>query len=165
MKPLPKIRTTPVRCLVAAVWILFCLVAIGAPIAASKGYFIPSALLYSVFSGLCHQIPERSFVIAGFPFAVCHRCFGVYLGLALGSFLNIPIGSPRCRRVWALAATAPLLVDVALSRAGFGGGTPGIRFLTGLLFGTMLCSLLIRGIEELIEEAPWRKVPCKGGIE
>ncbi|HEX9934586.1 MAG TPA: DUF2085 domain-containing protein, partial [bacterium] len=37
------------------------------------------------FGPVCHQIPERSFKILGYPLAVCARCTGVYVGFLLGA--------------------------------------------------------------------------------
>ena len=43
-----------------------------------------AALPYLVGSLVCHQIPERSFHLAGAQLPVCARCTGLYLGGALG---------------------------------------------------------------------------------
>ena len=43
-----------------------------------------SAVLYGLGSFICHQIPERSFHIAGFQLPVCARCLGLYAGGACG---------------------------------------------------------------------------------
>ena len=45
------------------------------------------AVVTGAFRSLCHQIPGRSFAIDGTPLAVCHRCIGIYLGLAVGVLL------------------------------------------------------------------------------
>ncbi len=37
-----------------------------------------------LFGQLCHQLPARSFWVAGQPMAVCIRCFGIYSGLLFG---------------------------------------------------------------------------------
>ena len=50
------------------------------------GYFY---IFYDVFSMLCHQIINRSFVIDDFPMLVCHRCFGIYMGLFVMMFIGI----------------------------------------------------------------------------
>lgn len=43
-----------------------------------------------LFSGVCHQLPDRSFYINGGPMAVNSRCFGVFLGLFV-SWMLIPV--------------------------------------------------------------------------
>ncbi|SMO90957.1 DUF2085 domain-containing protein [Fodinibius sediminis] len=52
---------------------------------------------HQAFMPLCHQIPERSFWIAGQPMAVCSRCLGIYTGFALG-WLLLPVID--CQRVF-----------------------------------------------------------------
>lgn len=46
-------------------------------------------LVYALYTSVCHQTAERSFNLAGYPFAVCARCTGLYLGFWLG-LLIIP---------------------------------------------------------------------------
>ena len=73
----------------------------------------PSGAIYAstrlVFRPGCHQLVERSFAWGDAPFAVCHRCFGVYAGLALGGLIAA-LGfraDPGHRKIW-IAATAPM---------------------------------------------------------
>ena len=108
------------RVLLAAGWSLLCILIIGAPILASRAYYVPASFIYLLFSSVCHQMPDRSFIFSGFPFAVCHRCSGIYLGLILGTLFKNPFldYSPGIRRAWVLASTVPLLIDVMLPVAG-----------------------------------------------
>jgi uncharacterized membrane protein len=57
------------------------------------------ALPYLVGSVVCHQIPERSFHLAGAQLPVCARCTGLYLGAALGLALWATSGW-RSRARW-----------------------------------------------------------------
>jgi uncharacterized membrane protein len=136
-------------------WSGLCAIQITAPILAAHSHNAVSALIYLLFSSACHQIPERSFMLAGYPLAVCHRCFGIYLGLCLGSLLKIDTihRSPSLRKFFVLAATAPLFLDFLLSCFGLWTNTAASRFSTGLLFGLMLSSLLVRGVAELLDES------------
>lgn len=150
----------------AAAWSLLCILIIGAPILASRAYFGPASWIYVVFSNVCHQMPDRSFILAGFPLAICHRCSGIYLGLILGSLIKIPFfhRAAGIRRIWIVAATLPLILDVALPFTGIGAGHAVSRFLTGLLFGTMLSSLLLQGILELLTDS-LQRLHLKGGVK
>src|ERR1043165_2666351 len=108
-----------------------------APWARANGYTFLSAAAYGAFSGLCHQIPERSFYFDGFPLAVCARCFGLYAGCAAG-VLFYPLARGLERRdapgrLWLLAAAAPTTVDFALGFFGLWEDTPLSRFLTSVL--------------------------------
>jgi len=157
----------PVRILLCAFWTILCILVIGAPILASQEYLAPSSIIYLAFSGVCHQIPERSFIFAGFPFAVCHRCLGIYVGLLAGSLVkNRLVCRPSgIRRCWIFASIAPLILDVLLPFTGIVDSTPLSRFLTGLLFGTMLSSLFLHGIRELLNKTPSQRLYSKGGIK
>jgi uncharacterized membrane protein len=160
-----------VRPVVAAGWLAACLGALAAPILASQACFAAASVLYFLFSRICHQIPDRSFHLLGYSLAVCHRCFGVYVGLFLGCFADMPMmhRSPRHRRLWVLGAMAPLALDALAPVAGLWANSAFSRFSTGLLFGTLISSLVVRGFAEFAPERPrWRSVgPCpqfKGDI-
>ena len=51
---------------------------------AGAGVFL-SGLTYLAGSVVCHQLPDRSFHLAGAQLPVCARCTGLYVGGALGS--------------------------------------------------------------------------------
>src|SRR5437660_2205706 len=65
---------------------------IGAPLAPSTGHEAIRFTIYRAFSYLCHQLPQRSFYLAGHQFAVCARCTALYVGFAAAS-----LGSPLVR--------------------------------------------------------------------
>jgi uncharacterized membrane protein len=110
-----------------------------APWARANGYPLLGAVVYKGFSGVCHQIPERSFHLEGFPLAVCARCFGLYAGAAAGVLLY-PLARGLARRdapgrFWLFAAAAPTTVDFALGFFGVWENTHLSRFLTAVLLG------------------------------
>jgi hypothetical protein len=70
--------------------------------------------------------------------------------------------SPVTRRRWILAATIPLALDALLPYAGLWANTGFSRFMTGAWFGIPTASLLARGIEELLNEAPWQRFVLGG---
>jgi uncharacterized membrane protein len=150
-----KGRARAARAAVAAVGALLCLGMICAPLLAARSQRL-SAVIYLAFAPVCHQMPERSFTHHGYPWAVCHRCAGIYLGLFLAALL--PIGGAwvsvagRRRRIRVALAVAPLLVDWALAFGGLWPGAAWSRFGTGALFGAMVATLLVPGLEELIDE-------------
>src|SRR6266850_4461634 len=58
---------------------------VGAPLLAASGYNGAAVPIYRGFSRVCHQLSERSFFVEGHPLAVCARCWGLYLGFAIGA--------------------------------------------------------------------------------
>src|SRR5438132_9306807 len=95
---------------------------IGAPLAQSTGHEAIGFTIYRAFSYLCHQLPERSFSLAGHQFAVCARCTGLYLGFAAAS-LGYPLVRSLKRtdapaRRWLLLAAVPMAIDVGLDMLG-----------------------------------------------
>jgi uncharacterized membrane protein len=87
--------------------------------------------LYVMFSPLCHQIPERSFMLLGLHLPVCARCTGIYGGGFAGSFfVKSQTPSP-----WILvAALLPLGID-GVTQLVFRESTNWIRFITGCIAG------------------------------
>ena len=86
-----------------------------------------SALVYALGAVVCHQLPDRSFHLAGVQLPVCARCTGLYVGAAVG-LLGWALGA-RTRphpwpRGWALLALAvasvPTATTVATAWVGLG---------------------------------------------
>jgi uncharacterized membrane protein len=84
-----------------------------------------AAILYAAGAFLCHQIPERSFHVAGFQLPVCARCLGLYAGGAVGAVVAVPTFSRRVlrsghrtRRHWVLTliAALPTVATVVVER-------------------------------------------------
>lgn len=154
MKRLAPRRLMAAHILPAAACAVVCLAVLAAPLLAACGCRTAAAVLYLAFSGVCHQIPGRSFLLCGHPLAVCHRCAGVYLGMLLAAACARPLAmqSPGARRLRVLVAVAPLALDAVLERAGLWHGTGAVRFVTGFLFGAGTWPLLARGVTEWLEE-------------
>jgi len=136
----------------------FCALILAAPLAQSSGHDQVARTLYRSFAILCHQLPERSYFIAGHKFAVCSRCTGVYAGFLL-TLLGYPlIRSPRSVEVparrWLFLLSLPLLIDFALGFFGIWENTHSSRFITGFLFGSVVVFYVMPAIAELSQ---WRQ--------
>jgi uncharacterized membrane protein len=105
---------------------------VGAPLVAAS-WGPASWPLYAAFSWICHQRPERSWHLAGYPLAVCVRCLGVYAGALAGALA----GRPFSRR-WALGAVVLMAGEWLAEAAGLAHSLEGVRFVTGLAAGFFL---------------------------
>lgn len=149
----------------------FCLIILGmiagAPLALARGHNSLALVIYGTFSHLCHQIPDRSFFIAGHQFAVCSRCTGLYAGFTVAT-----LGYPLLRslrstvtppRTWLFIAAAPLAIDFALGYFGIWDNTHLSRFLTGALLGSVAVLYVMPGLIELSLK-DWRRVVGRSAV-
>jgi uncharacterized membrane protein len=105
-----------------------------------------SAIAYAVGSLVCHQIPERSFHLAGVQLPVCARCSGIYAGAAIASWVALlrPLRRSLIRRAefataparWiVVVAAVPTALSIVVERAGIANVTNAIRAMTALSLG------------------------------
>jgi uncharacterized membrane protein len=126
---------------------------VGAPLALANGHATLAGDIYKGFSYLCHQLPDRSFQLAGHQFAVCSRCTGLYVGFALTT-LAYPLIRPLRTTttpalIWLMLATVPLLVDFSLGYFNIWANTHASRFITGALLSSVAVFYIIPGLVEL----------------
>ena len=142
------------------VWLILCAVSLfvaalilGAPIAKAQGVGVISIPTYQAFSHLCHQLPERSFFLAGYPLAVCARCTGAYFGFAAAVISYPFIRSLRNTQIpetkWLFIAAVPLAIDFALGLTGIWENTHWSRFVTGALLGGVAVFFVMPALAEL----------------
>lgn len=99
--------------------------------------------------GLCHQLPERSFMSGGFQLPVCARDTGIYLGFAFGLLAlavlarkKRPQELPRWPVLVLIGAfVGAMAVDGVTSYAGLRTTTNDLRLITGLATGWGLSAL------------------------
>jgi uncharacterized membrane protein len=93
---------------------------------------------------VCHQRPDRSWLLAGDALALCQRCTGVHLGALLAVLMLFIARCPVSRRWIAVHFV------LALQAAAFGlhllPETPSIRTLSGQLFSIGIVYLLTAGL-------------------
>ncbi len=133
---------------VAVVWLLLIIAPAWLLASGSTGLAIT---LYRALSLVCHQIPERTFHLAGgLPLAVCSRCSGIYVGGLLG-LLVYPLFRPITstvspERIRLLAAAVPMLIDFGGDQLGLFHNTFLSRTLTGLIVGMAAAFFLLPGL-------------------
>lgn len=146
-----------------AVVLIWTLLTVAAPLARSSGLTAFAVPIYHFFSYICHQIDERSFHAAGEPFAVCSRCFGVYLGLFLG-FAVYPAWRPVDNieappRFWLFLSLIPLIIDWALTVFGIWENTQLSRLITGLILGATCATFMVPALVEITRNLKQRRRP------
>jgi uncharacterized membrane protein len=115
---------------------------------------VTSALIYAVFSPVCHQLPERSFTIQGSPLAVCGRCLGIYLGMSAGTILYPffrRFSNPAPPATWVFVLVSlPIGFDTAGNFLRLWASPIGFRLAAGLIWGSVLPFFLIAGLHEVL---------------
>lgn len=119
-------------------WVLLALTSLWVAliIAAPFERSLNSALapwLYFCFTPICHQLPERSLEIFGYPLAVCARCTGIYFGFWI-SLASLSWMTPLNRKLvqqprLILLFMLPMAIDVVSPN------THTTRLVSGLLAG------------------------------
>ena len=84
-------------------------------------------LLDAWFSFQCHRDEARSLVAS----AVCARCLGIYVGLALGALALRPKLEPKKHLAWVAVSAVVLVADVLTEALGFRPAWAPLRFTTG----------------------------------
>jgi len=138
---------------VAGLAVVVMAMVIGAPLARAGGHSTLAFAIYGAFSKLCHQIPERSFFIAGHQLAICARCTGLYVGFTAVTLCYPLVRSVRRidtpPRKWLFIAALPLVIDFSLGYFGLWENTHLSRFLTGALLGSVSVLYVLPGLVQL----------------
>ena len=143
------------------VWVLTALIVllwtgltVAAPVLLRYGLGAISSPIYSFFSFLCHQMPERSIHVAGHQFAVCSRCFGVYFGLLLGTLIyplwrSVDETEP-IPRIWLFLSLVPITIDWSLTVFGIWENTHLSRLITGGVLGFVCATFIVPALVEIV---------------
>jgi len=129
------------------------LLSVAAPLLDASGRHAYSHGIRELMAGSCHQLPSRSIYLSGYPMAVCARCFGIYLGLAVAA-LAYPLLSKRGIGipVWvAPVAAIPIALDGVSQLIGLRESFNALRLLTGFVFAAPLPLYLIEPIDQAWE--------------
>jgi uncharacterized membrane protein len=102
------------------------------------------------FSPVCHQNPDKSFVINNLQFLVCSRCFGIYLGLIIASILSIIKFSKKIKLKFLLVSVLPIISDIIFYQVGFYSYNKILSMITGIIFGTITFLFIFEVITESV---------------
>lgn len=78
------------------------------------GRALAASMVRQIGARVCHQRPERSFIVHGRSMAVCGRCAGLYVSGTIGLLAAMP---QRRRRLASAAAQAPVQSSTSAPKA------------------------------------------------
>lgn len=132
-----------------------------APLLMARGQTTLSNVIYFAYRFVfrCHQMPSRSFFIAGHQMAMCQRDMAIYTSILLaGVAYSLVRGRVRPLPIWAfILLITPMAIDGGTQLLGLRLSNWWLRTVTGGLFG-LACVLLAfpyleEGFQEIREEA------------
>ena len=122
-----------------------------APVLAHYHFYDLSAVLTSTFMFSCHQQPDRSFWVLGYPVALCARCLGFYLGVMLTSGFMV-FKQIKINRLSYLILSILILIDISLNFLFHVNTSNLIRFFVGITMGFLFISCLIFSLKFIIKK-------------
>jgi len=135
-------------------FILILSLIIIAPYLMSSGYTFYSFIIYSAFSSVCHQLPERSFFLFGQKLAVCARCTGMYSGFAIATILFPILRGIDYRKIpspWFLIISIiPIAIDGGIQLITEYESNNVLRFATGFIFGFIVIFYLLPTYNQIL---------------
>lgn len=140
-----------------SIFLIFCIYSlfffIGstlAPLFAHFQQYDTSAKLTYLYMHSCHQQPDRSFWILKYPVALCCRCYGFYLGVALSTIFTL-FNKIKFNYKQIIPYFIIVLIDITFNcilKINTGNIT---RFIVGTIMG-LLYTLLLCVAMKLIKE-------------
>ena len=124
--------------------------ALAVPYFVTHGFLVIAFALERGFALVCHQRPERSFVVSGAPVAVCARCLGIYIGAAIGLLLRT---SRQLALRSLIVAAAINLIDAMAEFAGLHGNWMLVRFGLGMMLGAAGAMLIASSMPQNLPPA------------
>jgi uncharacterized membrane protein len=157
------IRVWVIALAVALVWIALI---VAPPFLIANGLEALATQIYTFYSYICHQKPERTFFVLGYPFAVCSRCFGVYFGVLAGVatypfWRHIDSVEPL-PRIWLFLSLVPIGIDWLLGALDIWENTFASRFITGLILGFACAVFVIPALVEIVRNLTRRRPAVAG---
>ncbi len=114
----------------------FLIGAVLVPVLSYTANYSLSANLNSILSNACHQNPERTFWLMGYPMALCARCFGVYLSVCISCLLLLADKFSINFKIFIILAII-CSTDILLNLFNINTGNI-TRFFIGLLIGILI---------------------------
>lgn len=111
-----------------------------APILEAQMGYPHGSGIYHLLGNICHQYPTRSFWVMGHPFALCARCTGGYLGIALISIMFLFFSErmaviQKKRFLYGLLLISPGVIDGFVQMLTSYESINSVRLVTGVMGG------------------------------
>lgn len=116
----------------------------------------PWGTVYSLGDRLCHQMPERSFILNENQMPFCVRCTAIWMGLAAGLLFMVVYTFELNERFFLviLLSLIPMGIDGIGQLFGFWESTNVVRFLTGVPAG-LICGIALGAIIDELRSFPF----------
>lgn len=99
------------------------------------------------FRLFCHGIERRSLVLSGEAMSLCARCSGIFVGLAAGCLMSLPLMRRFRIPGWLpIVLLIPMIVDGGTQAIGFRESTNALRLMTGFTAATSAILWVITNI-------------------
>ncbi|MBI2864776.1 MAG: DUF2085 domain-containing protein [Chloroflexi bacterium] len=128
---------------------VFVFLAVLAPVLMASGLALPARAVYLVYKAFCHQLPYRSYFIAGYQMAFCQRNTAIYASMLVAG-LGFALVRSRLKPLdWRLylVMIAPMAVDGFTQLFGLRESNWELRTITGALFGIGTIWLVYPSVE------------------
>lgn len=137
---------------------LFCVYSlfffVGSSLAPAMAHFQQydiSARLTSLYMYSCHQQPDRSFWLLGYPIALCCRCYGFYLGVIISTifaFFNKLNLNLKLVIILIIISIIDIVINYVL-KVNTGNIT---RFIIGIIMGFLFTVVLCYAMKFIKEK-------------
>ena len=114
----------------------------------SSRLMIFTPFIKKLYTNVCHQESYKCISINGRQFLVCSRCFGLYFGALVASFLSLFIRlDPKGLFKYFLLSLIILFADIFSYNIGLYSYSKYIASVTGIFSGSILFIYILNQIE------------------
>ena len=138
---------------------LYTAIAMLSPVLRANGHGHLGGIVFSLYRGWCHQFPQRTIFLEGFPMAICARCFALGAGVVLGALLAGRVSdltrAPRKLKLpfaGMIVLALPMFLDGFTQLLGFRESTNTLRVATGGLFGVAVAFWVVPTLYDAFDE-------------
>ena len=106
-------------------------------------------IIYNACGYICHQRPERSFIVCGTPLPLCARCIGIYAAIVIVMTMYPYVREISYRSLYAALCSAIMLNLVTYMRVI---DTNVIRFIVGAALGAVMGLIILKSLKTIFHK-------------